>query len=254
MSFACHSQADMLKQSQRRSDTTASTPDEAITPPMSCRNHFDLQIKPRHVTQGPLGPHLFYTGTDADKDLTYDTILQMSPLYPRERVLSSPAGRRRHKAPRPFPTSPSQVDNSVPKSEDSYVYNWSTQQVTLWLRHVGIDESTIDKFKYHDISGPVLLDLDFDDLKQLDMSSFGKRHRVWTAIEELRALMESYIVTPAERNRDCRSPRSTRSPTKRQDVAQAMACDRSPLASPTCTSRQRAIRGDPLSPLSLIHI
>ena len=33
-----------------------------------------------------------------------------------------------------------------------------------------------------------------------------------------------------------------------------MVCDRSPLASPTCTSRQRAIRGDPLSPGDSVSI
>lgn len=221
---------------------------------MSCKNHFDLQIEPLHLTQGPVGPHLFFTSTGIGNDLMHDTILQMSPLYPKERALSAPAKRNHHKARQPYLTVPSQVDIQVLKNEESDVYSWSTQRVTLWLRDAGIDESTIDKFRHHDITGPVLLDLDFDDLKQLDMNSFGKRHQVWTAIEELRALMESDIASPAARKHGRRSTGLTRSPSKRQDVAQQIACDRSPSTSPTCTSRQRAIRRDPLAPGDSISI
>ena len=50
----------------------------------------------------------------------------------------------------------------------------------------GFDSDVIDRFQAHDITGAVLLDLQFDDLKELDIQSFGKRHRLWNQIDSLR--------------------------------------------------------------------
>jgi hypothetical protein len=50
----------------------------------------------------------------------------------------------------------------------------------------GIDASTVEKFDLHDITGTVLLDLQFQDLKELGILSFGKRHEVWNKICSLR--------------------------------------------------------------------
>jgi len=50
----------------------------------------------------------------------------------------------------------------------------------------GIDSATVEQFEFHDISGAVLMDLQFQDLKELGIVSFGKRHEVWNKICSLR--------------------------------------------------------------------
>src|SRR3954447_26031715 len=50
----------------------------------------------------------------------------------------------------------------------------------------GFEDEVIDKFVDHDITGAVLLDLQFDDLKELEIQSFGKRHQLWNKIDSLR--------------------------------------------------------------------
>ena len=55
----------------------------------------------------------------------------------------------------------------------------------------GFEGTTIDKFQLHDITGAVLLDMQFEDLKELDIRSFGKRHRVWNEIQTIRNSVEN---------------------------------------------------------------
>lgn len=49
-----------------------------------------------------------------------------------------------------------------------------------------MDAAVVEKFEFHDITGTVLLDLQFQDLKELGIQSFGKRHQVWNQICTLR--------------------------------------------------------------------
>lgn len=56
----------------------------------------------------------------------------------------------------------------------------------MWMYDAGFEESVVDRFQSNDISGAILVDLKFEDLKELDIQSFGKRHRLWGEIQRLR--------------------------------------------------------------------
>ena len=64
-------------------------------------------------------------------------------------------------------------------------------------------EDMINKFRFHDISGVVLRDLSFGDLKELGIVSFGQRHLLWNEIRKLRGSL-SVPSTPA--GDSCYSP------------------------------------------------
>lgn len=77
---------------------------------------------------------------------------------------------------------------------EAHIRSWSTREVVDWMLEIGCDASVIECFEHHDINGTVLVDLDFDDLKELDIQSFGKRHALWNAICLLRG--EDGIPSP----------------------------------------------------------
>lgn len=54
------------------------------------------------------------------------------------------------------------------------------------MRDLGFEDDIVQKFFYNDISGSILLELQSEDLKELDIMSFGKRHRVMSSIQSLR--------------------------------------------------------------------
>lgn len=66
------------------------------------------------------------------------------------------------------------------------VEKWSPQQVKRWMQTAGIEPAIIEKFEENDISGEVLITLKFEDLRELDIRSLGKRHKLWNAIHNLR--------------------------------------------------------------------
>lgn len=68
----------------------------------------------------------------------------------------------------------------------------------------GFEDSIIDKFSRNDISGAILMDLQFDDLKELGVQSFGQRHCLWNEIRVLRGSRPAVPSTPAEDA--CNSP------------------------------------------------
>jgi hypothetical protein len=79
------------------------------------------------------------------------------------------------------------------------------------MRDAGFETSVVDKFLAHDISGVVLLDLQFEDLKELDITSFGKRHRVMSSIQHLRnssmlSRENSLSTSPGKRGRMPQEP------------------------------------------------
>jgi hypothetical protein len=50
----------------------------------------------------------------------------------------------------------------------------------------GFEDAVVEKFLSNDITGAILIDLQFEDLKELDIQSFGKRHRLMNEIVHLR--------------------------------------------------------------------
>jgi hypothetical protein len=63
---------------------------------------------------------------------------------------------------------------------------WTVTEVSEWAKVKGLDEFTVGKFIEHEITGDVLLELDVNALKEIDLTAFGRRVRVIKAIEELK--------------------------------------------------------------------
>ncbi|KAN0061152.1 hypothetical protein ACQY0O_006887 [Thecaphora frezii] len=82
--------------------------------------------------------------------------------------------------------SPSQsVSSGVKPAGDPT--EWTVEQVVEWGRSKGWDENTVlNKFVEHEITGDVLLEMDVNILKEIDIIAFGKRFQVANAIKELR--------------------------------------------------------------------
>ncbi len=63
---------------------------------------------------------------------------------------------------------------------------WTVEEVVEWARSRGFDDGVCAKFVEQDITGDVLLELDANLLKELDIPQLGKRLRIAAAINELR--------------------------------------------------------------------
>ncbi|KAF1800867.1 hypothetical protein FB192DRAFT_1282871 [Mucor lusitanicus] len=66
------------------------------------------------------------------------------------------------------------------------VEEWTSDQVSTWLISVGFDKQLADNFKDQEITGDILLELTLDSLKELDVTTFGKRFKIHNAINALR--------------------------------------------------------------------
>ncbi|KAG0052285.1 polar growth protein [Linnemannia elongata] len=64
---------------------------------------------------------------------------------------------------------------------------WSIEQVAYWLRWCGFD-SVVGSFVDNEISGAILLELNLNNLKELDINSFGKRFNIMNAITTLKQI------------------------------------------------------------------
>ncbi|KAH1296943.1 hypothetical protein KXW98_008256 [Aspergillus fumigatus] len=73
--------------------------------------------------------------------------------------------------------------------QESEIRGWSPSQVAHWMFIAGYDDSVIEKFIMNDITGSVLLSLQTNDLKELGIKSFGKRHQLMGSIDYLRNTM-----------------------------------------------------------------
>ncbi|KAK4615529.1 hypothetical protein CLAFUW4_09955 [Fulvia fulva] len=260
--------------SRRRSQTTISSYDEAPTPsPRTSvpRGHFELRFRP--ATEGPKGPHLFRASQVSAEFDYFDYGMQMSPLLPKEQPLRTESAFTEQTAT-PVASRPSHgfsLDNALRQPESGHsdpmsnISSWSTQQVIDWMCDAGLDPTVIDCFAQHDINGAVLVDLQFEDLKELDIQSFGKRHQLWNAICVLTG--EDGHVSPTNTpfqdiSRPCTAPpgRSAsrrRSPSQGRHMQSQTMEDLPPT--PTAGKKQRRGRkapktGDTVTPGESISI
>ena len=118
------------------------------------------------------------------------------------------------------------------------------------MKDSGVEPDIIDCFIENDMTGAVLLDLQFRDLKELGIKSFGKRHKVWNHISRLRPSDESGA---ADRPAD-----STAKPRKRSTRRLEKAPDAPECSSPTTaqrTHRESALLNSPSAdPQSIVAI
>ncbi|KAF9201278.1 polar growth protein [Haplosporangium sp. Z 27] len=67
---------------------------------------------------------------------------------------------------------------------------WSIEQVAYWLQWCGF-ESVTSSFIDNEISGAILVELNLNNLKELDIASFGKRFNIMNAITSLKQCTKS---------------------------------------------------------------
>ena len=181
--------------------------------------------------QGPVGPHLFRSSVDSSDfktSLEVDFVLAKSPVaqnFDFSPAKSQPeADFYRHASPQPSSgnvpqTQLASLTHAVSQLDVGEVWYWSPQDVADWMRRSGFEESVVEKLLINDITGAILLELQFEDLKELDIRSFGKRHRLMNSIQHLR---NSVMVTPppqADNSPICTAP-ARKSPDHRSPQPQ----------------------------------
>ncbi|QIX01289.1 hypothetical protein AMS68_006806 [Peltaster fructicola] len=165
---------------KRRSQTTIGSYDEAPTP-RSGRGQRRLPLRLQSV-EGPKGPHLFRSSqTSADFELA----LQMSPMLPKQMEFRTETAFSQDTITQvvlPDQSFDFSINRLSDSSTSSEVRRWTSTQVIDWLVDSQIESSIIACFELHDITGDVLMDLTFEDLKDLGVTSFGKRHQLWNLL------------------------------------------------------------------------
>jgi hypothetical protein len=178
-----------LQSSGQPSFTTLSSYEEATTPrsSRSRENYTDQWQKP---IQGPRGPHLFRSSTDpsfiapsftAQSFNEDDVILTLSPVTPKT-ARGIPESFVKTQLPRrnsPFQYSGADLDSSK-------LVDWSPEMVAQSMLNAGIELPMAERFIENDINGAILITLKFEDLRELDIPSFGIRTKVWHQIQALR--------------------------------------------------------------------
>ncbi|KIR54883.1 hypothetical protein I315_02766 [Cryptococcus gattii Ru294] len=87
---------------------------------------------------------------------------------------AAPATAAAATTPTPPAQAPSSASNRSPSIPAKPVTTWTVDDVVSWAQAKGFDEGVCDKFREHEISGDVLLELDVNLLKELDIIAFGK--------------------------------------------------------------------------------
>ncbi|KAK4947751.1 hypothetical protein LTR10_013259 [Elasticomyces elasticus] len=221
------------------SQSTLSSPDDLPTPPNTGGlGGFEFHFDDKAIV-GPQGPHLFRGSPEILTSPEDDVFLTMSPVEEFKTLANEIKP----------PAKPiNALNRAVAELDESQVRDWTPRQVADWMHEAGFERSVVDKFLIHDISGSVLIDLQFEDLKELDISSFGKRHRVMSSIHQLRNSSMITLDTPLSRtpSRTNRSPRALQR-VARPDERQVVVTDRS-------RSRRRGRQPDIVTPAESISI
>ncbi|OBR15541.1 PH domain-containing protein [Colletotrichum higginsianum IMI 349063] len=168
--------------------TTLSSYDEVSTPRSSRgRMMYAAEIEsPSKNIEGPSGPHLFRASTSSYFD---EAVLTLSPITPKTaRPFDEPFRHIRPQQP-PMPQSRHQsgpFQFTYEEFESRELVSWTPEMVAQSMLNAGIELSVAGRFVENDINGPILITLKFEDLKELDIPSFGMRTRVWNQIQVLR--------------------------------------------------------------------
>lgn len=169
----------------QRSITTISSYDEAPTPRSAARGFADPYSK---QVEGPRGPHLFRSSTapsmqaqslNSSYQSLHDDehILTLSPITPKV---------ARGLAPSQIPRSYSVFQYTNEALDRPSLAAWTPEMVAQSMLNAGIEPTIADRFVENDINGAILITLKFEDLRELDIPSFGVRTRVWHQIQSLR--------------------------------------------------------------------
>ena len=170
---------------RRRSDTTISSYNDVPTPQSKQGKPFQVLIKP---VSGPTGPHLFRF-SQVSAEFAFDSTVQTGSLetkvYPEPEFTTHPQSRPALQRRPSYSRTLSPIAVNLP-GLPSNVHDWTTRDVVDWMFSMGTEIAVIERFEVHDVSGTVLVEMDFEDLKELGIPSFGKRHQVWNSICSLK--------------------------------------------------------------------
>ncbi len=213
--------------------TTLSSVEEVKTPQSSGLSGFPFHIDENPI-KGPQGPHLFRTSEESlsRPQLTPDWMVEQAPssavathfytgLNPEPEKQDTPLP-----SAAPTPPPPAHSESRLESGLD--IPSWTPNQVVRWMRGLGFDSTVTEKFLLNDITGSILIDLQIEDLKELEIASFGKRHQLMACIKKLR---ECHFSSAAP---SCSSQSSTPASFLRQDTQTPQtACSK---GSTECTS------------------
>ncbi|KAL7792939.1 hypothetical protein V8C37DRAFT_379592 [Trichoderma ceciliae] len=227
-----------LQSSGQPSITTLSSYDEVPTPRSSRGPHVYLEYSPKQV-EGPRGPHLFRF--PADQYMRYqageeDVVLTLSPMTPQVPRETAPHARP-SRWTGPFQYTDAELDPSA-------LASWTPEMVAQSMLNAGIELAVTERFIENDINGAILITLKFEDLKELDISSFGIRTRVW---HQIQALMDSRPSSPqASTPIEDRPSREARKATKKDSSGSTRRHESG--------RRQRRAANDPITPMESVSI
>ncbi|RKF62355.1 putative ph domain-containing protein [Golovinomyces cichoracearum] len=183
-----------LNSTEHRSETSISSFDELNTPNLESNGLFksNLDVTESKPVEGPRGPHLFrgaasFSTMISEPDIIEDyyfnfpSILPEAPGYPDSQtsIIDEIDELERH-----YLLCSS--TNTIDEKNFGEIAWWTPQQVAKWIFKLGLDSSIARKFELNDISGAILIALNFDDLIELGISSFETRTKVWNEIDLLR--------------------------------------------------------------------
>lgn len=80
--------------------------------------------------------------------------------------------------------------SSINPLDPKMAKNWTPEEVTDYFIMVGFDHTNSNKFKEHQISGKILLELELEHLKELDISSFGIRFEIFKEIGNIKSAID----------------------------------------------------------------
>lgn len=153
--------------------------------------------------EGPRGLHLTspsnsqFDSKPEPSTASIDLFLERSPLQPEfsrsvdtpSKFPFSPNTPNRFPFSSKTPKALTTVHPDVSQVEEEEIRNWKPSQVAHWLYIAGYNDAVIEKFLINDITGTILLSLQPDDLKELNILSFGMRHQIMTSIKHLKDTM-----------------------------------------------------------------
>lgn len=117
-----------------------------------------------------------------------DLVLTLSPITPK-----APRSIGDLLAQPPVPRSNTPFRYTYEDLDLSTLVSWTPEMVAQSMLNAGIELTMANRFIENDINGAILITLKFEDLRELDIPSFGIRTRVW---HQIQALLDSRPASP----------------------------------------------------------